>query len=251
MKIKHKPIQCGDVFQTNEGGSVTVLEYRNCNEVLIQHNDAHEHQLIIRAGHLRGGSIKNPFKPSFYGVGYIGGGHYTAQNKGKKSAAYLAWCGMFDRCYGAREQAHGSTYLGCTVSAEWHNFQSFAEWFYRQPNSEAKGFQLDKDLRVFGSRSYSQSNCSFVPCEINTLLTDSNGSRGEYDQGVSYHKKKGKFQAKISVKNKRIYLGLYSTHEQASEAYKKAKEENVKSMAEEYKNQLHPQVYENLMNWSL
>lgn len=41
--------------------------------------------------------------------------------------------------------------------------------------------------------------------------------------GVSWHKSSGKYQAKISVNRKRIYLGTYETPQEAHEAYLKAK----------------------------
>lgn len=39
-------------------------------------------------------------------------------------------------------------------------------------------------------------------------------------KGVNYHKKSGKYRARISVANKRISLGLFKTPEDAFEAYK-------------------------------
>ncbi len=41
-------------------------------------------------------------------------------------------------------------------------------------------------------------------------------------KGVNYHKQSGKYRARISVANRRISLGLYSTPEDAFEAYKNA-----------------------------
>lgn len=41
-------------------------------------------------------------------------------------------------------------------------------------------------------------------------------------KGVSYHRFTGKWQATIGANNKQFYLGLYSTPEEAHEAYKAA-----------------------------
>lgn len=251
MKIKSNKtnkIQAGDVLPTNEGGSVTVIEYRNAGEILIEHNDAHKYQVVVRASNLRVGSVKNPFHPSVFGVGYIGVGKHTALVKGKV-AARGSWTRMMQRCYSSEYLAKYPTYIGCSVHSDWHNFQTFAEWFYAQPNSENAGFALDKDLLVLGNKIYSADTCSFVPQEINKLLNDSATARGIYPQGVWPHGKG--YRAKLSVNGKQLALGTYSTPEQAYSVYKKAKEENVRSMATEWREWLHPTVYENLMTWEL
>lgn len=249
MKNKHKQIETGDVFPTNEGGSVTVIEYRGCLDVLIEHNDSFKHRATVVAGHLRNGHVKNPFNPSVFGVGYIAVGEYSAWGGGKYSPAYVAWRDMLGRCCYAGYQVKYPTYIGCSVSNAWHNFQVFAEWFYSQDNSQKAGFALDKDLRITSNKEYGPDTCSFVPEQINSLLNDSGASRGKYEQGVSAHGKG--YLARLSVKGKAIYLGKYSTPEQAHAVYKAAKQANVRSMAVEYKEFLHPTVYTNLIGWSL
>jgi hypothetical protein len=124
------------------------------------------------------------------------------------------------------------------VSPEWHNFQVFAEWFEREPNSGNFGFQLDKDLRLSGNKVYGPDTCSFVPSPINSLLSDNGASRGDLPQGVGADRKR--FRSQLRVNGKILYLGTYDTPELAFEAYKKAKESNVISMAKEWRDYLHP-----------
>ena len=64
---------------------------------------------------------------------------------------YKKWREMLARCYCEKYQTKKPSYLGCTVSEEWHNFQVFAEWFYSNFNG-SNNCELDKDLLVLGNK---------------------------------------------------------------------------------------------------
>jgi uncharacterized iron-regulated protein len=57
--------------------------------------------------------------------------------------------------------------------------------------------------------------------------------------------------AHIVIKAKQVYLGNYNTVEEAFNAYKTAKEANILSMAEEYKDRISEKVYESLLNYTV
>lgn len=246
-----KLIAVGDVFKINSGGTVTVVEIRSYMEVIVKHNDEHQHIATVQAGQLKLGNVKNPFYPAVFGVGYFGCGSYAAKHGSKHSPAYKTWHNMIQRCYSAAYQAKKPTYIGCTVTAEWLNFQSFAEWFYQQSNSDAEGFALDKDLMVMGGKEYSPESCSFVPQEINALLISQERSRGKWPAGVYFDKEKCKFKAQINASKTRISLGYYACPQEAFNAYKVAKESHVKIIASKFEDNLHPVVYSNLMSYSV
>ena len=46
-------------------------------------------------------------------------------------------------------------------------------------------------------------------------------------------------------------VGTYDTPEEAFYAYKPVKEAHIKSLAEKWKDQIDPRVYEALMNWTI
>ena len=245
--MKTKQIKTGDVFPTNEGGDVTVIEYRGAFEGLVKHNDNHCHVATVRAGDLRKGKVKNPYLPSVHGVGFIGIGNHVAKRNGKGTPAYTTWQGMLRRCYCPKKHAKQPTYADCSVHPKWHNFQVFAEWFEQQ--YFATCWQLDKDLIVEGNKVYSDTTCVFVPQQINKLLTDCGASRGGLPQGV---RRNGKgYQAQLSVDGNQYQLGTYATPEEAFEVYKLAKEANVKRMAEQYKCLIDPRVYDSLMRYAI
>jgi len=241
-------IREGDVFPTNAGGTVIVLKYLNWREVTVEHQDSYIHRVVVREGDLRKGDVKNPYRPSVFGVGYIGDGEYRSRIKGKNTSVYDSWKNMLRRSYDLDYHDRYPTYIGCSVVDEWHNFQVYAKWYNNQPNNKA-GFHLDKDLRIGGNKAYGPDTCSFVPQQINKLLNDHAASLGDLPQGVSRDRKS--FRVQLTVNGKRIRLGTYSTPEQAFAVYKTAKEDNVKVIANEWKAYLHPEVYEYLKTWEL
>jgi len=173
-------------------------------------------------------------------------GKYTFGKKGKPTKEYSVWLSMLTRCYNERFIKNNETYVGCTVCDEWHNFQTFAEWFER---NYIDGYQLDKDLIVKGNKFYSPETCCFIPQEINLLLVNRKRDRGIYPIGVS--RDKNKLAANIDIKAKRKYLGNYNTIEEAFNVYKKAKESHIVSMAEEYKDKIPIEVYHTLLNYTI
>lgn len=246
---KKQSIYPGEVFKVCGGESCTVVEYYGCSNVVIRFNDRNRHEMVVQASHLRRGSVKNPFRPVVYGVGFIGVGPHSAGNERKRSPAYAAWRNMLRRCYDNAYKEKYPTYVGCSVHKDWHNFQIFAEWFCAQPNAGVKDFDLDKDLAVLGNKEYSEKTCSFVPRAINSLLTDRGAARGLQSIGVCLHK--GRYRAEVKVDGKAKYLGVYKTPEDASAAYRRAKESNVRRMAEIYKDLIDDRVYFNLSNYKV
>ena len=66
---------------------------------------------------------------------------------------------MMERCYSEHRKEKAPTYIGCSVSPEWHNFQVFAVWFYE---NYIDGYELDKDIKIKGNKVYCPDACMFV-----------------------------------------------------------------------------------------
>ena len=249
MGSQHRKINAGEVFKTNEGGSVTAIEYFDSKRVVIQHNDQFKFRAVVPAIQLRGGSVKNPYIEKVYGVGYVGAGNYkTAANK-KDTPQYKSWSSMLRRAYSAEYHAKNPAYIGVTVCREWMNFQTFAAWWDEQPHSGSAKFELDKDLRIGGNREYSPAACSFVPGPVNRLIGKQNSVPGKLTRGVV--PTRGRFEARLTVDGRRLTLGAYATPEQAFHAYTTAKERHVRGMADHWKWCIHQEVYSYLKNWVL
>lgn len=164
---------------------------------------------------------------------------------------YQTWKSMFRRCYSKIFHAKQSTYSDCTVCDEWLLLSNFKKWF---DENYIEGYALDKDILVKGNKVYSPETCCFVPNEINALLTKRQNYRGKLPIGVTINNKSFYYIATINLNGrKRKYIGSFSTPEEAFEAYKKAKEEYIKEVAEKYYKEgaISEKVYNALMNYEV
>lgn len=230
----------GEKYTTTEGYEVEIVEYfthRNCT---IQFEDGTRLYNRERKD-VQKGNVKNPFHKSIHGVGYLGVGPY-----GSKTKTYQTWKGMMNRCYDAKELLKCPTYIGCSVTEHWHNFQNFAPWF---EENYSKEYTLDKDILLKGNKIYGSETCCFVPQEINKLFTKRQNKRGCLPIGVTALK--NRYVAQIQASNKQIHIGCFSTPEEAFQAYKVAKEAHIKEMAEIWKDRIFPKVYEALYNYKV
>jgi len=135
---------------------------------------------------------------------------------------------MLMRCYCNKYQQKKPTYIGCTVTQEWLTFSVFRKWVLAQ---DWNGLQLDKDILVPGNKVYGADFCVFVDAATNMLLNDRAGRRGEWPIGVSYHKAAGRFMASCGGGGARGYLGLFSSPEDAHEAYISEKSKAIRRRA--------------------
>ena len=184
------------------------------------------------------------------GVGTNSGGRYKTAIDGKITKSYATWQNMLSRAYCPKYHAKQPTYVGCSVTDEWLEYQDFAEWFEAHKYSN-RGYELDKDLLLPSNKIYAPDRCVFVPRQLNTLLTDSGATRGQYRQGVCFYKRDNQFVAHISINGKKRYLGSFETEPEAYSAYKKAKEAQVRGKALEWQDRIADNVFEALMNWKL
>ena len=169
----------------------------------------------------------------------------------KERTSYKMWEGMIARCYNERIRHKHPTYWNCDVCRDWIVYSNFKAWFDDPNNGYKKGYELDKDILVKGNRIYSPSTCCFVPQEINKLFTKNNKQRGDCPIGVGFEN--GKFRAKLQPNGKVISLGYYDTKEEAFNAYKKAKEERIKNIAESYytEGKITKRVYNAIMKYEV
>lgn len=234
----------GEQFLNNQGYWVNIITYRGANDCDVQFDDGFIVEGVTYDS-VKNGAIKNPYYLSVFGVGYFGEGIFKSKINGKTTDAYRRWVSMLGRCYNLKFHSH-HTYKDTIVCEEWHNFQNFAKWFYKNCK---EGFELDKDLLVETSKIYSPETCCFVPKEINRLFLKCDKSRGICPIGV--HKKRGKFASQISIEGVVTFLGYFNTEEDAFQVYKTAREDYVKRMADKWRGQITEEVYEAMYMWAV
>ena len=192
--------------------------------------------------HLSGEGCKlcrsDNMKKLLFGVGIFDG--YI-----KRCDCYSHWSHMLRRCYDERSLEKYPNYKGCSVCEEWHTYSSFKKWF---DINAVEGWHLDKDILIKGNKLYSPNTCCFVPPQINSLLVNRRRFRGNELIGV-HRNSSGTFFALCSKDCKSERLGTFNSEHEAFLAYKKAKEENIKRVADIWRDKIEEKVYVALCNY--
>ena len=179
------------------------------------------------------------------GIGYRG-----CDDVDCTSQSYLRWHDMMNRCYNEKFLENHPEYVGCTVCTEWLNYSNFKVW-YDKNKIAGMSLDLDKDILFKENKEYSPATVAFVPHTINTLFINGKKHRGDLPVGVFYEKDKGKYRAAMAFMGKSIKLGTFDTPESAFAKYKEYKEDFIKDMAEQYRENIPDKVYQAMMNWKI
>jgi hypothetical protein len=158
--------------------------------------------------------VADPLAKTVCGIGYLGFGRHTITNA---SRAYGKWSGMLGRVFRPQTKQIKTNYQDCQVHSSWLCFQTFADWYEDQPYFLEDGYELDKDLKKFGNRIYSDEYCSVIPKELNSMLSRITRTN-RFGPGVGLVST-GKFTSGITVNGVHQYLGTYETPLLASMAY--------------------------------
>ena len=224
-----------------------IKEYRGCMDIDVYFPEYDWTFKHAQYTHFKRGRIKCPYERRYCGKGYLGEGKYKMSESGKNKKEYDIWYHMLERCYDPKYQEKYSTYKGCTVEEYLLNFQYMCEWlennYYEIPGET---MHLDKDILCKGNKIYSRDTCIFVPQRINKLFTKSDKARGYNPVGV-YQLPSGNYQATCNDRNgKYIYLGAYSTEEEAFQVYKQYKEKVIKEVIDSYEGKIPEPHYSRL-----
>ena len=190
-----------------------------------------------------------------YGVGFNDKTR-PAKVDGKIVKEYDLWQSMLSRCFSEKYQTRYPTYKGCNVSDNFLNYTFFYDWCQEQTgfgkvDEKGRYWELEKDLLFTGNKTYSETNCVFVPHEINLFFNNHGNARGEYPVGVYFHKASGKFKAQCKVNGKRQHLGLFNTPQEAFAVYKPFKEDLCKQLALKWQSEIDERLFNVMMNWEV
>ena len=194
-------------------------------------------------------SLKHPYDKNTYGVGYIGEEYYGRTKEDIR--CYKTWQSMLERCYSEKHLKKRPTYKDCYVCDEWLCYSNFKKWYdnnYYEIKDER--MCLDKDILIKGNKVYSPNTCVFVPNKINMLVLQNKSVRN-LKIGVIKDADSKSYIARLNINGKKKHIGSYDTEEEAFKSYKKAKEEYIKEVAEEYKNLIPKILYDALINFEV
>ena len=231
-------VKIGDKNKNKYNSTFEVIDILPKRYLLIKYDNGYVTK--TRIDHFIEGTCKSPYCKTVQGKGCIGEGEYKVSINCKATKVYEVWQKMLQRCYDHKVHKKEPCYIDCEVCEEWLNFQNFAKWFYE---NYKEGWQLDKDILKKGNKIYSPDNCRFVPREINFLFININTTKGFSVHGKYY-------KAQCCINGKQIYKYTKDLNEAIS-WYKSTKENNIKIMAEKYKNDLSQDIYEAMVNYKV
>lgn len=165
------------IYTSNNSGDFEVIEYINAKKVKIRFVLT-GYCRFSEAKDIRLGQVKDRFLPSLLGVGFIGEGKHKSGTSSAINKPYYLWSGMLHRCYCPKFLKSNPSYRGCLVDSKWHNFQIFADWFYKTYPDDGGQYQLDKDM-LSGNRVgklYSEGTCKWLSHQENA----------EYSQAMTF-----------------------------------------------------------------
>jgi hypothetical protein len=226
-------LNLGDVIDTSNTGSCTVISIENQNVTVVFPTGF---KTTVKKGNLIKGSVRDPLFPSVFDKGYGGVGEYVMH----KNLRYYKWRNMLTRCYSKEYKELHPTYDNVECDSSWLNYQVFAEWFDKQGFTDLR-FDLDKDWKVLGNKIYSESTASFIPQELNKITKK--GSLGISTRADL----NGKWMVRFSKGTEgEVYLGCHE-YDTALSIYKKAKTAHIQERALFWEDKIDKQVFNNLM----
>lgn len=242
----------GKIYSSNHYGSFIITDYNGCGCVTVRFLNTN-YETVVSLGDIRTGNVRDKFAPSVFG-GVVG--DEIIQSGGEYLKEYYLWRSMLRRCYDTKYTEQNQTYKDCTVSENFKSFKFFKDWCNKQigfasKDDKGKPFVLDKDILVKGNKVYSEDTCCFVPQEINVIFTDRSTTKGDYPVGVYYNKSRRKYIARMCKHGCLKHIGAFTSVEEASSAYKKEKESHIKAVANIWKDDIDPRVYNVMMNYSI
>lgn len=234
-----KKIQIDDIFVSNSGDVARVVEYIDPENVRVVF-DGFTRVVSVVASNLRTGKFRNKEKPDKFNT-ILGEGFNSTEH----ARVYRIWRDMIRRCFYGIPR----TYVGVTVSDEWHVFSNFATWYYSQVGCNNTSYEIDKDL----SRAsiYSKNTCFLVPCEINNLFKERVRDKG-LPRGVT-HCKVATNRPYVCIINTSTgrYQEYFSTVEEARSMYLVKLKEHVEYLAVKYKGFIDDKCIDVLREYDL
>ena len=189
-----------------------------------------------------------------FGVG-VNDWHSNVYVNRKPIWQYRLWINVLQRSFEKKIKEKYPSYKDVSCNPDWIYMSKFVkdvESIENHDRFERDRWGFDKDILVKGNKLYSAETVCFVPKELNLLLTRSPKMRGDLPVGVHYNKLQKKYTARVRCGSEgHKALGVYDDPISAFNAYKKAKEEYIKKVAERWKGIVANNVYEALMNYEV
>jgi hypothetical protein len=213
-KTRRKVIPVGKIFSTNYG-PCEVIAYRCATHVSVRFVET-DSLVVCRAYDLRNGHVKDPLRPSVWGVGFTAG-ETTVDAEGTHLLAYTRWKSLLQRVQTRPE------YAG-VVLGDFANFSIFKSWWQEHTegltSETIRNLAVDKDLFAFAHKTkkiYSSSTCVLLSSETNRALSKleliyrdvAQLVEGEIPRGVQ--RNQSLYQVQITHQGADYYCGSFNS----------------------------------------
>ena len=240
----------GKVFLSNDTGYYQIVLANNTERmkaIFLTTNT----EVWVSADQVDNGTVFDRYFPTVCGVGYLG--EYSTLDKDRNTTKeYTAWKCMLERCYGNKEL---EAYKYCIVSEEFHNASYFKDWYNKQVGAHREDFHIDKDILSSDCKIYAEDTCVLVPQEVNSFFVKHNNKKvkSNLPTGVMYnHKNTSRpFIAMYNGHGGEKHMSYHDNEWSAFLAYKQAKENRAKELANKWYGQIDDRVYDKLMNYKV
>lgn len=160
------------------------------------------------------------------------------------SKCYRKWKSILER---TSSTYNHKAYENVSVCKEWLTFSNFKRWF---DENYIDGFAIDKDLlSPSENKIYSPQTCCFLPRIINNSI-----KKFKTDKQIGIkHCSNGRYRVVLSAHAKQTLVGYYNSLEEARLAYKFAKKQYFKELAEKYfqEGKISERVYNALLEYEV
>ena len=105
-----KVTRIGEEKLNSFGSKMIIKEYKSNKDIDVyfpEYDWVFEHAEYKT---FKNGTIKCPYEPRVYSVGYFGEGKYKAKKNGKNTDEYIIWRDMLKRCYDPKFHKKNPTY---------------------------------------------------------------------------------------------------------------------------------------------
>ncbi len=222
----------GKTFESNICGQFKVIgiggRSGSCKLYVCEFIDT-GYQKLAQGANIRVGSVRDPYYPMYYGVGFIGENRESYKNI-CKHPLYKTWISMIARCYDKQYPTY-SLYGGNNVCVDerWYNFGKFSVDYYSLPGyMEDQKLQLDKDI-IGCDKIYSPKTCCLVSCKLNSFFTYEQNTNTSGRIGARLSTDKKYYMVGIGCGGVTKYIGKFTNIHDASNAYWNAKLEDLKN----------------------
>lgn len=203
VKGTTKQVRVGQKVESVGGGVFKVVHIHSRFLCLVKFIDT-GNLAITGCSNAKTGKVKNRYKRSLAGVGFLGYGKFNSKDHGK---FYASWSNHLSSCYDdSHRDYHKYGALGWTVCEDWHNFQNFAEWC--ELTCLNGSLMLDKEYNNDGIKIICPEYCGWVTAPENIESgrlsklnsNDARNIRGTYSLGgVSMRELAKRFSVDCSV----------------------------------------------------